>query len=159
MTDASAYFVAGRGLSPFVSEWLAEVALGPRDQSLLNAAAEAGDEEDTDSEYLFNATYLYSQIGPQAVGSDASPEVLPLAAVLAVYQHDRKLFRGMRWTSQNDHVSRAFQHARELGDLGVAQRLIDNVLSRAGRTSEATRPSALTTRLRSPRRLPIGIGG
>jgi hypothetical protein len=133
----SAYIVAGRDLSPFVSEWLAEVAAdvdsGP---SLLDAATEANEERNSDSEYLFNATFLYSRIGPRAAEPEASPEELLLAAVLAVYQHEHGLFRGMHWASQSDHVGRAFRFAQETGDSGMARKLIEDVLRRGERSPE-----------------------
>jgi hypothetical protein len=42
-------------------------------RSLLDAAAEATEEGNSDSEYLFNATFLYSRIGTRAAEPEASP--------------------------------------------------------------------------------------
>jgi hypothetical protein len=126
----SEYLIAGRDLEWFVNEWLAAVALDDHEKSLLDAASEAGKDGNFDSEYLFNAAYLYSQIGPRAAEHESSPEELLLAAVLAVYQNENSLFRGMRWVSQTEHVARAFRFARETGDAGMAQKLIAHVLRR-----------------------------
>lgn len=106
------------------------MALDDHEESLLDAASRAGEDDDFHSEYLFNATYLYSQIGPQAAEAESSPEELLLAAVLAVYQDKNCLFRGMRRISQAEHVARAFQFAQERGDSGMAQKLIAAVLRR-----------------------------
>jgi hypothetical protein len=132
----SGYLAAGRDLEQFVTRWLADVTLEDEEQSLLNAAASAGESGNHDSEYLFNATYLYSQIGPRAAESDSSPEELLLAGVLAVYQHEHKLFRGMRWISQADHVARAFQFAQATGDSGMARKLIMDVIQRGEAPAE-----------------------
>lgn len=126
----SEYLVAGRDLAPFVDRWLAEIALDDREPSLLDAAAEAGERGNADSEYFYNAVYLYSRIGPRAAEPNASPEELILAAVLAVYQHEHKLFRGMRWTSQEEHVRQAFEFAQQTGDSGMASKLIMEVIQR-----------------------------
>lgn len=127
MKDSAAegpYEIADRDLSAFVATWLRQVQ--------KEDANSRGLLKHTDEAYDYGAHFLMSNIAPHAVDVKATEDTLLLYAVMAAYQNDGFPGAGA-WQGEENHLQRAFEHARHLGAHGVASNLLQRLAERSTR--------------------------
>lgn len=140
------YVVAAMDMTPFIVKWLNDLSRPD--------APSRGLLDYVDEDYDYGASFMMSNVAPEATKQSASSETLLLFAVLAVYQHAEHPDRPAKWEGPESHLAGAFNYAQALGDSGVAAALLKYV---ADRSKRQTPPMLRELRERSMNRDPAKL--
>ncbi|MFF8798125.1 hypothetical protein ACH4NR_32170 [Streptomyces globisporus] len=122
MTEAHQFVVAGRDLSAYVEEWIADLE-DPNDPLLIEARRDPSPRE----RVSYGASYVMKTIAPKVWGDQGGVQELLLFAVLATFPATEL----PDWEDCATYVERAFDHMHRIGEVEAARRLRAEVEAKA----------------------------
>jgi hypothetical protein len=119
--------IAGRDITPFVSEWSAVLTSGGGEARGLYDLAVSDD-----SGYFYGSAFLMRNIAARATVPTATEDELLLFAVLAVFQmSDFPDVDHNHWEGVEAHLRSAFAYFKDIGETEAARKLRMDVVNRS----------------------------
>ncbi|MER5647301.1 hypothetical protein [Streptosporangium sp. NPDC002524] len=125
--DEELYTVAGKNLRPFVERYLEEL---DKADPIAWPMVELIRNPETSEEDLsfFGPVWVAQPVNTRTWGHAGSNEEILLFAVLASFSA-----RDLPWGGSEDHMRKAFEHMRQIGEVEAARRLRAEVVTEATR--------------------------